>query len=128
MKTKRIILICVGILLGALLIAILVNAIIKHEYFVVRGDIKSVTVASTVDSHYGGPVQTSDKEQIAVLLECIKKAELNNRYAQLDVETAPIYYDVTFEFSDGRTETRKYTQFPATQYVGPFSDFYAFFR
>lgn len=37
MKTKRIILICVGVLLGALLIAILVNAIIKHEYFVVRG-------------------------------------------------------------------------------------------
>lgn len=129
MNKRRVGLICAGVLLLVMIAGVTaVNLKINKKYYI-TGDIRSAKVVSSLDefTFRGGPKETEDEKQIAVLLDCIKKVRLNNKYRNTEVEIAPIFYEITFTFRDGKTATYSYTEYPATRYEYPFQDFYKFF-
>ncbi len=127
MKKRYIVLICIGALL--LLLAIAMAAIITadNQKYNVSGEIKSVEVVSSLDGAIGGAKKTSEKDHITVLLDCIKKVKLNNKYRIKNIEQAPVFYEITFFFDNGKTKLYKYTVYPATEYSNPFKEFYDLF-
>ena len=129
MKKRKKILFSVGAVLGALLLAFGIYVYICTAKYRVSGDVQSVTVSSTFDGP-SGPIVTSDPEQIAVLLDCIKKVFSNNWHADHHIMMAPHHYQITFTYKNGETETREYTVYPTKKkkYSNPFKDFYALFE
>ena len=126
MKKRKKILISVGAVLGALLLAFGISVYICTAKYRVSGDVQSVTVSSA----FVGPIVTSDPEQIEMLRKCLKKAFLNNLHADRDLRQAPHHYQITFTYKNGETETREYTVYPTKtkKYSSPFKDFYALFE
>ena len=129
MKKRKKILISVGAVLGALLLAFGIYVYICTAKYRVSGDVQSVTVSSAFDGP-SGPIVTSDPEQIEMLRKCLKKAFLNNLHADRDLRQAPHHYQITFTYKNGETETREYTVYPTKKkkYSSPFKDFYALFE
>lgn len=129
MKKRKKILITVGIVLCMLLLAFGIYVYIRTAKFRVSGDVQSAAVSSTFDSP-GGPVVTSDPEQIEVLRSCLKKVLQNNLHADRDLRVAPHRYQITFTYKNGETETCEYTVYPTKnkKYSSPFKDFYALFE
>ena len=132
MKKHKKILISVGAVLGALLLSFGIYVYICTAKFRVSGDVQSATMDVVLDHESREIVRTlstSDPEQIAVLLDCIKKVCSNNLYANHQIETAPHHYQITFTYKNGETETRDYTAYPTgkQKYDNPFRDFYVLF-
>lgn len=127
MKKTRIVVIIVLILAILCLCAFFVTKLINHQHFIISGNVVSMTVETQFDNEWWEAHQPSDPERIAVMLECIKKCELNNEHRDGREETAPNDYVITFVFNDGKTETRKYTEYPSTEYRNPFGDYYRLF-
>ncbi|MDO4317686.1 MAG: hypothetical protein Q4C48_05690 [Lachnospiraceae bacterium] len=129
MKKKKI-RIALGVVLCAAAIFLFVNWYKENKKFYITGEIASVEVTSSLDGISGGaigPIQTSDEEQIALLLECIKDVQKNNWYWLPDVAQEPIDYEITFTFQNGETETYQYREYPAKKYEYPFRKFYKIF-
>ena len=130
MKKHKKILISVGAVLGALLLAFGVYIYIRTAKFRVSGELQSVEVSyKHALSGQLNPLTTSDPEQIEVLRKCLKKALQNNLHADIQILTAPHDYQITFTYKNGETETRDYTAYPtgSQKYDNPFRDFYVLF-
>ncbi len=95
----------------------------ENQKYNIRGEIESVKVEGL---GLRNPIETSDKNAIAVLLKCLKKVKLNNQY-MLEIDLAPQVYEITFFFSNGKTETYQYKDFPAKKYNDPLLDFFNLF-
>lgn len=127
MKKRHIVLICIGALLLLITILIVVKVTVDNQKYNISGEIKSVEVESSLDSAIGGPIKTSEKEYISVLLNCIKDVKQNNKKRIKNIEQAPTFYEITFYFANGKNQTYKYTVYPATECNDPFGAFYALF-
>lgn len=130
MKKKKKIWLSLGVVLCAAAFFLFVSWYRENKKFYITGEIASVEVTSSLDGINGGaigPIQTSDEEHIALLLECIKDVQRNNWYWLRQAEQAPIDYEITFTFQNGETETYKYRVYPAKKYKYPFREFYKIF-
>lgn len=127
-EKKHIVLCCIGAVLLSLIVLVAAKIVADNQKYNVKGDIKAVDVSSSVDGLVGCPKKTSDNKKISVLLDCIKKVQLNNKYRIRDIEQAPIFYEITFFFNDGKSETYQYTVYPAEAYNNPFESFYKLFN
>ena len=132
MEKRKKILISVGAVLGALLLSFGIYVYICTAKFRVSGDVQFVTMDEVLDHESREIVRTlstSDPEQIAVLLNCIKKVFSNNWHADHHIMMAPHHYQITFTYKNGETETRDYTAYPtgSQKYDNPFRDFYVLF-
>ena len=127
MKKRHIVLICIGVFIVLFIVgAILVAEFTYYAKYHIWGKVESVKISSTLDGNRG-PMVASEKDKIDVLLKCIKKVRINNRYMQPKIQTAPIKYEITFYFANGKTKTYDYTVYPATKCDSPFEDFFALF-
>lgn len=127
MKKRHIVLICIGVFIVLFIVgAILVAEFTYYAKYHIWGKVESVKISSTLDGNRG-PMVVSEKDKIDVLLKCIKKVRVNNRYMQPKIQTAPIKYEITFYFANGKTKTYDYTVYPATKCDSPFEDFFALF-
>ncbi len=124
MKKKHWIIIGIGIILLVFAAFVLFRSCSENQKFNISGKIASVRIESYTLNY---PVGTSDENAIAVLLECLKKVKLNNKYRIKDIEVAPFICDITFFFSDGKIKTYTYTAYPAEKYDNPFKDFFDMF-
>ena len=130
MKNKKIIWISFGVVICAAAIFLFVCWYKENKKFYITGEIVSVEVTSSEERFLLnpiGPIQTSDEDHIAILLECIKEVQKNNWYGLPDVAQDPIDYEVTFTFQNGETETYEYRVYPAKKYEYPFRKFYKIF-
>lgn len=122
---------CVGVsvcLVAALIFILNFNANRKYD---IRGNIASASVASSLDGLGGSerePLQTSDKDELDVLLKCIKKVRTNNKYRIKGIEVAPISYDITVTFQGGQSRAYEYKVYQATKCNNPFEEFYELFE
>ena len=127
MKKRHIALICIGALLLLLVIVIVAKIIEDNQKYNISGEIKAVEVVSSVDGATGGPKKTSEKDNIIILLDCINKVKLNNKYRIEGIQQAPIFYEITFFYDNGKNKSYKYTVYPSTEYSNPFKEFYNLF-
>lgn len=127
MKKKRL-----ALILAMLAVVITVAAVLiiklstSVEPSINADDISSIEISNSHGGFMNG-IKTSDREQISVLLECIKTASLNNKYRNFGEQTGPNFFKVTFEYKDGTSETREYKEYPSTKYPAPFKPFYDLF-
>ena len=127
MKKRHIVLMCIGVFIVLFIVgAILVAEFTYYAKYHIWGKVESVKISSSFDGNRG-PMVVSEKDKIDVLLKCIKKVRVNNRYMQPKIQTAPIKYEITFYFANGKTKTYDYTVYPATKCDSPFEDFFALF-
>ena len=127
MKKRHIVLICIGVFIVLFIVgALLVAEFTYYAKYHIWGKVESVKISSSFDGNRG-PMVVSEKDKIDVLLKCIKKVRVNNRYMQPKIQTAPIKYEITFYFANGKTKTYDYTVYPATKCDSPFEDFFALF-
>ena len=126
MKKRHIVLICIGVFIVLFIVgAILVAEFTYYAKYHIWGKVESVKISSTLDGNRG-PMVVSEKDKIDVLLKCIKKVRVNNRHIRM-IQLAPVQYEITFYFANGKTKTYDYTVYPATKCDSPFEDFFALF-
>ncbi len=126
MKKRLIVLICIGVFIVLFIVGvILVAEFTYYAKYHIWGKVESVKISSTLDGNRG-PMVVSEKDKIDVLLKCIKKVRVNNRHIRM-IQIAPIQYEITFYFANGKTKTYDYTVYPATKCDSPFEDFFALF-
>lgn len=121
---------CIGLVVCLAAVAIFTLNFVANRKYYISGRIASVSVTSSLDGVGGSkrdPLQTSDRDELTVLLKCIKKVKINNQHRIKDIETAPISYNITFIFKSGQSKTYEYKVYPATECNNPFADFYEFF-
>ncbi len=126
MKKRHIVLICIGVFIVLFIVgAILVAEFTYYAKYHIWGKVESVKISSSFDGNRG-PMVVSEKDKIDVLLKCIKKVRVNNRHIRM-IQLAPVQYEITFYFANGKTKTYDYTVYPATKCDSPFEDFFALF-
>ena len=126
MKKRHIVLICIGVFIVLFIVgAILVAEFTYYAKYHIWGKVESVKISSMFDGNRG-PMVVSEKDKIDVLLKCIKKVRVNNRHIRM-IQLAPVQYEITFYFANGKTKTYDYTVYPATKCDSPFEDFFALF-
>ncbi len=89
------------------------------------GGIAFIEGSSSLDSMNGGAIgsiQTSDEEQIILLLESIQDVKRNSRNRIHDIETASIDYEIAFAFQNGETEAYTYRVYLSTKFRAQFSN------
>ncbi len=79
LKTKHRIIICVCVILVLFAAFVIFKSCSENQMFYIRGDVTSVRVFNWSMKN---PIETSDNEAIAVLLECLKKVKLNNNFTK----------------------------------------------
>lgn len=129
MKKRHIALICIGALLLLFVSVIAAKIIADNQKYHISGEIKAVEVVSSLDgpAFYGGPKKTSEKDHITILLDCLKKVKRNNKYRIKGIAQAPIFYEITFFYDNGKIKSYNYTVYPSTKYKDPFKEFYNLF-
>lgn len=79
LKTKHRIIICVCVIPVLFAAFVIFKSCSENQKFYIRGDVTSVRV---FNCFMKSPIETSDNEAIAVLLECLKKVKLNNNFTK----------------------------------------------
>ena len=99
-----------------------------RDLFVFNKNVATVSVINYAAVGSEQNVVTSDPVAISLLKSCLFELELNNRYARTDVQVAPHFYTITFQYDDGSSEVREYRMYPVSRYTNVFRDFYDYMR
>ena len=129
MKKRYIFLICIAVLLLSFAVFVAVRMSAEYEKYNISGNVEEVEIHLKENLAFQKlPERITDKDQIAVLLNCIKKAKNNYRYRIRDMEETIIpVYEFTFFFDDGKTKTYTYEVYPSEKYKNPFGDLWDMF-
>ncbi len=131
MKKRYILLICIGTVIFLIAVAIMVMTLTDNAKYNVSGNISSVSVSSSSGGLQGSEYKSrviTERKEIDVLLNCLKKVKINNQHRIKNIQTAPHFYEITFMFESGKTKTYEYVVYPATKCNNPFEDYYNIFK
>lgn len=131
MKKRYKLLICIGAILFLAAGAITVMMIAENAKYNISGNISSISVSSSLDGIQGSEYKSrviTKKEEIDILLKCLKKVKINNQHRIKNIQLAPHFYEITFNFENGKTKTYEYVVYPATECNNPFEDYYNIFK
>ena len=131
MKKRHKLLICIGAVLFLVAGAITVMMFVENAKYNISGNISSISVSSPLDGIQGSEYKSrviTKKEEIDILLKCLKKVKINNQHRIKNIQLAPHFYEITFNFENGKTKTYEYVVYPATECNAPFEDYYNIFK